>query len=207
MVLDNQDFSTPIQITGSSVTLNIAIASSAVTLNVAIQSSAVTLNVNLTSSSITLNVNIASSAATLNINLTSSSITLNINFTSQTTDVNDAGSYQTFAGNQLFFGATTVQAQGAFVNNINLTPAGAPKFYLQGFSVAIQSLIQNEFIIARITVGGTVVCYITGAYGDKVVFNQPLPVGVGVQMNLDCYIQTPGAGNVTCLSSIWGYYR
>lgn len=186
MVNDAPDWTDNINIVGSTVTLNIAIQSSAITLN----------------------VNIASSAATLNVNLSASAITLNISITAQTLGVADPGAFASFNSNQLYFGTTGLQAQNVWVNAINITPAGPALFYLQSFTFGIQNPGGAVvYIQARVTVGGTVELYDNASPGSAYFFGQPLPVGVGVTMNLDLWGNSSVLGNITVISSIAGFYK
>jgi len=103
--IKSQSAALNVNISGSSITLNVSVTSpldtsgnlkvsvqSSVTINVNISGQSITLNVNINSvtaglnlpidikaQSVTLNVNIVGSTATLNINIASQSITVNIN--------------------------------------------------------------------------------------------------------------------------------
>lgn len=221
MVLDNQDFSAPIQITGSSVTLNVSIqssavtlnvniASSAVTLNVAIQSSAVTLNVNLTSSSITLNVNIASSAATINVSLTASSVTINISITAQTIGVQDIGEYALQqSGTGLYFQANFAnQAQNTQINTITLTAPAAQTFNLVG--VAGGSIPQGStgtYCRIDVQLNGTIEASFFDLVGTEHNFQIPFVVPFNGVLKIFITYGTNAVGAFTISSSIWGYYK
>lgn len=207
MVSDNADFSTPIQIVGSSVTLNVAIQSSAVTLNVNIASSSVTLNVNLASSAVTLNVNIASTTGNVNVNLNAASVTLNINFLGQFDAVQGLGDYRATQGQAVTAVANLIIPQGVSTTVLTYLNGAGVSLWINGVSWAGTDAGAGIYCIAVLSINGTVIVTAGSVIGDSVVFATPQQVGPGSTFRINIIVTSAAAGNINCFATFWGVNR
>jgi hypothetical protein len=191
---DAPDWSTPVQITSSNVTLPISIEATNVTLNVAI-----------TAASATVNVNIASSSATINVSLIASSVTVNISITGQTISVNDHAQYNVTQGNQKTLTGSASAPNGTQVQCLTYTVTSGKTYYIYGMTFGWYGVSVAPYNgWGALFINGVPAVTGVSAVGNTITLVQPLRATSGVVIHADVQPFFPGGGNIIGYCAVWG---